>query len=191
MHAFRFPRSIPLALSLVACTAVSAAPAYMKLGDIKGECAQSEHALLQIKTTQPQPVALLLPAVQKVREAAARMQTACKGAANSDTCNASQLSALVLQSDDGRDPALSLLDLYARGSGLRLKDAQTAVRKAGASTDASAAKGLLDSLLIGLLKEMQAARVPAAVSDPIQAALDASPGAAPPRVSSPDGKVGG
>lgn len=150
---------------LVAGTA-SAMPAYMKLGDIKGEVVQSEHALLELKARDPAPVALLLPAVQKVREAASRMQTACRGGAGYDACASGELSRLVVASDDGRDPALSLLDLYAEGTKQRGGDAK---QSAGRSATGKGHDHLWAGITKGLEREMRKARMPAPVIDPIVA----------------------
>jgi hypothetical protein len=46
--------------------------AYMKLGDIKGEATAAQTAEIHIALPLVEPATLLLPAVQKVREAGAR-----------------------------------------------------------------------------------------------------------------------
>lgn len=160
--------ALVLSLSLAVCVVASAAPAYMKLGDIKGECQMSEQALLELKSAQPQPVALLLPAVQKVREAAARARSSCVDQRDPEGCMAGQLSSQILASDDGRDPALSLLDLYARGSGKHYKEAKLSVRKAGDDRSNGAAADMISALAAGLVSHMEAAKMPASVIDPMR-----------------------
>jgi hypothetical protein len=77
-------------------------PAYMKLGDIKGEVVVSRMETTMVATellapgTTPQPAGLLLPAVQKVREAA-RRSGASQGPTNLKTTpQAPQLIGLLL-----------------------------------------------------------------------------------------------
>ena len=75
MHTLR------IALMLVAClgtTAPAFAAGYLKIGDIKGESTDDAHqttpsAPARIRGQEsPRPAGLLLPAVQKAREAASR-----------------------------------------------------------------------------------------------------------------------
>lgn len=141
-----------------------ATPAFMKLGDIKGEVVESEHALLELKARDPAPVALLLPAVQKVREVAARLQSSCQEGRGFDACASTELSRLVLASDDGRDPALSLLDLYAQGTRQRAGDAKAS---AGRSAEGRGHAHLWAGIIKGLEREMRKAKMPPAVVDPI------------------------
>jgi hypothetical protein len=46
--------------------------AYMKLGDIKGDVSSAQTVEIHVALPVVQPASLLLPAVQKAREAAAR-----------------------------------------------------------------------------------------------------------------------
>lgn len=156
-----------LLLSLLLPTLSLAAPAYMKLGDIKGECAATEQALLGLRTSQPEPVALLLPAVQKVREASNRMHASCDASRDVNACSARNLSSLILASDDGANPALSLLDLYAKGNAMNSRQAAQSLRKAGSEGGAEATDAMLRALVKGLVANMSAARMPASVTAPM------------------------
>ncbi|MEO7992948.1 MAG: hypothetical protein ABI743_01005, partial [bacterium] len=107
-------------------------------------------------------------------EAAARMSAACgEREGVKASCAAAELSDLILASDDGGDPALSLLDLFAEGAyggsdGKVIKKAKLFVRKAGGANNAPlATESLLTGILIGLLREMNAAKMPDAVIAPI------------------------
>lgn len=161
-------QALVLSLSLAVSVVAAAAPAYMKLGDIKGECETSEQALLGLKSAQPQPVALLLPAVQKVREAAARARAACTDQRDPEACMSGQLASQIVASDDGRNPALSLLDLYARGTAKPIKQAKLFVRKAGDAGGNGAAAEMISALAAGLVWHMEAAKMPASVIDPMR-----------------------
>lgn len=161
-----------LSLALLVPALSLAMPAYMKLGDIKGECVASEQALLDLRTSQPEPVALLLPAVQKVREAASRTQASCDSSRDIKACSARKLSSLILASDDGANPALSLLDLYTKGSAMNSRQARLGLRKAGDEGSEEATDAMFRALVKGLAANMSAARMPASVTAPMSRLID-------------------
>ncbi|MEO7994646.1 MAG: hypothetical protein ABI743_09640 [bacterium] len=166
---------LAVTLSLTALAPVHAASSdyLLKLPPIDGELAQSEDALMEIRADQPEAVGLLLPAVQKIREAANRLMESCtdeKGKGD-PKCAAAELSAMIVASDDGRDPALSLLDLYSVGQGVHVKDAKITLRKSG-EQGPKGIDQMLTGILIGLLKSCDGSVMPAAVVAPIDNALE-------------------
>ena len=137
-------------------TNTAAAGVFIKFDGVDGQLAQAEQSLLDLRGQEPEPVALLLPAVQKVREAASRASSACvdprTGAAEAE-CVADALSSMILDSANDRDPELSLFDLYCLGSGQTARAARIHLRVAAARQQAAVAtERMLGALLIGLLR---------------------------------------
>lgn len=132
----------------------------------------TEEGLLDLKARDPKPVALLVPAVQKVREAAARMADACGSEEVIDAACASQtLSTMILESESR---GLDLLDLVAKGTGEPIKSAKLFVRKQGTEQHPSGTEQQIIAILIGLLQECRAHGIESAdVLDPLMAAIAA------------------
>ncbi|MEO7994647.1 MAG: hypothetical protein ABI743_09645 [bacterium] len=134
-----------------------------------------EKSLEDLTSSNPEGVALLLPAVQKIREAASRVQDSCgdrEGIVDL-SCATAELASQILASDDGKDPALSLLDLYMIGTGETYKKATQALRKSGGDGNPNFGAGdMLVGVQTGLLHESEGQGMPDSVNGLIKEELE-------------------
>lgn len=163
------------ALLAISILAPAQAAWYAKFDGVDGSCAQAQEAMDDLKAPETEEaIALLLPAVQKVREAANRTQSSCEdptGGEGDVACAAQTLSALILDSTTGRDGVPGLLNLAAKGTGEPLKSAKLFVRKQGTEA-APGTEKMIIAVLIGLLRETQAQGIKdPTVLDPIVGAV--------------------
>lgn len=115
---------------------------------------------LHLKAAPDAPQAMLLPAIQKVREAAARSASACEQRDGSvePLCATNTLAQIVLESGaPKRGQGPTLLSLYADGAhNGHIKKATITCRKAGEQNAApQEGEDLMVGILIGLLKQLK------------------------------------
>jgi len=172
------------ALLAISILAPAEAAWYAKFDGVDGSCKEAQQALEDLKAPETEEaIALLLPAVQKIREAAARTQSACgdpTGGEGDVDCAAQTLSDLVIESTTGRDGSPGLLNLVALAldngqptgsTSTNVKKPVLFVRKSG-KNGATGAEQILVGILIGLLKEIQTQGIKdPTVLDPIVAAI--------------------
>lgn len=170
-----------LALSILA---PSQAAGFIKFDGVDGSCAEAQEAMEDIKAPETEvAIGLLLPAVQKIREAATRTHSRCADPTGGDSgadadCAAQTLSELILESTTGRDGSPGLLNLAATGlnpnqraQGQHIKEAKLFVRKQGVEA-APGTEKMIIAILIGLLRETQQQGITEArVLDPIARAI--------------------
>ncbi|MEO7992946.1 MAG: hypothetical protein ABI743_00995 [bacterium] len=159
-----------LAIGLIAPASASHSDFLLHLDD---DLAMSAEAIGEI-TPQTQGMAELMPAIQKIREAKNRMMSTSDPASGEiDMCAATDaLADAILEPPQGRGKSGTLLQLFIQGSGLDEQSAKKYVRKGGRlhSCDYDM-KCLLTAVLIGLLQDCEAQKMPASVTDPIHDAI--------------------
>jgi len=162
-----------LALLTLGLLSPSQAAAYIKFDGVDGECSATADALLEIQSQQPEQVALLLPAVQKVREAAARMTDECgqrDGSIDAD-CAAKTLAAAIGESTMGRDKSPGLTNLVAKATGKSIKEVPGLLRH-WSQMGAAGTEQQIIAILIGLLQETRSKGITdARVLDPLMGAI--------------------
>lgn len=148
---------------------------YAKFDGVDGECKKAKNALLEIKAQEPEAVALLVPAVQKIREAAARMSDECEGRGGIDgDCATETLAKMMLAENPNKSKGLTLIELYSVGQGVHIKEVKITCRRVANAPSPEGLEDLLTGILIGLLREMNEQGMPESVTDPTKAALDAA-----------------
>ncbi|MEO7992942.1 MAG: hypothetical protein ABI743_00975 [bacterium] len=176
------------ATAILFLTLASLAPAIaadsdylLTLDGIDAQVALSRDGVLDLANENLVAGAMLLPAIQKIREASAGASKMCSDRNGTlAACFAPELAGKILDSDDAGDPSLSLLDLYLAGTGLPLEDAQRLLNQSfSGHPGAKEVESMLNGLLIGLLKEMKTLKMPAAVIAPINEAQKLVDGIAP------------
>ncbi|MCG3152846.1 MAG: hypothetical protein GEEBNDBF_02150 [bacterium] len=162
-----------LALLTFGMLSPSQAAAYIKFDGVDGECSATADAMLDLREKQPEPVGLLLPAVQKVREAAARMTEACgqrDGSIDAD-CAAKTLAAAIGESKMGRDKSPGLTNLVAKATGGQIKEVPGLLRS-WSQMGATGTEQQIIAILIGLLQETRSQGITEPdVLDPLVAAI--------------------
>lgn len=188
----RLLTTLVLGCALIA-TITASAGAYIKFDGVDGELEQAEQSLLDLSGQMPEPVALLVPAIQKARDAVKRAASACvdprTGAAEAE-CVADALSSMILDSVNGRDPELSLFDLYCIGAGQTARAARLHLRKAATRQEAAlATERMLAAVLIGLLRVGDHFDMPREFMSPILNSIDLVDTISPAGIPRRKGKV--
>ncbi len=159
-----------LALS-IACgcalqTGIAQAAVFIKFEGVDGETLeQVEEALLDIRAQEPRPVGLLLPAIQKVREAAARATHGC--AADERTVDSDCFAVVLrdaIQASRRNPDRFGLWNLAVRGLQLNPHRLQAFLDSVGRRRSDTLRESEL--LMTGLLAGLHEALVDAGLDGP-------------------------